>query len=356
MSRPRATKKAKSLLVAESDAMRVVADAIEELADGNGPVLVLGEHGVGREMVARILHFSSSRRAGEFVTVRAGSAPKLLFADAPDAASEATLSAASGGTLLIKDLCELPRLGQRRLLKVVAPGAARRRSSKSRRYDVRVIGSSDMDLDVVAEAGVFLERLYECFDARKIEVPPLRERIADIPPLAALLIRTYGREVGRNRMTLSTRAYERLVKYPWPGNVAELKGIARRLVFRAKKSRIEAGDVDAVLPTVAERVPLEEMSFEEMVQSKLTTFLRRIDGYPLTGLYEDVMNRVERPLIELVMKSTGGNQLRAAEILGVNRNTLRRKLGEHGLRARLKSKTTMSASGASKSPASRRRS
>ena len=354
MSRSRATKKAKSLLVAESDAMRLVADAIEEFADSNDPVLVLGEHGVGREMVARILHFSSSRRCGEFVTVGAGSAPKLLFADSPDAASEATLSAAHGGTLLIKDLCELPRMGQRRLLKVVRPTAARRRNKPSK-YDVRVVGSSDMDLDVAADAGVFMDSLYECFNARKIEVPPLRDRVADIPPLAALLIRGYGRETGRNRMTLSTRAYERLVKYPWPGNVAELKGIARRLVFRARKSRIEAGDVDAVLPTVAERVPLEEMSFEDMVQSKLAAFLRRVDGYPVTGLYEDVINRVERPLLELVMKSTGGNQLRAAEILGVNRNTLRRKLSEHGLRARLKGKAGIGPAATTKQRTSRRR-
>jgi two-component system nitrogen regulation response regulator GlnG len=135
-------------------------------------------------------------------------------------------------------------------------------------------------------------------------------------------------------MTLSSRAYERLVSYPWPGNVAELKGIARRLVYRAKRSRIEAGDVDAVLPAVAERVPLEQMSLEEMVRSKLAAFLRRVDGYPLSGLYDDVIARVEKPMLELVMKATGGNQLKAAELLGVNRNTLRRKLTEHGLLAR----------------------
>jgi two-component system nitrogen regulation response regulator GlnG len=206
-----------------------------------------------------------------------------------------------------------------------------------------------MDLDVAVEAGVFAGKLYDALNARKIEVPPLRERVADIAPLAALLIREYGRQIGRNRMTLSTRAYERLIKYPWPGNVAELKGIARRLVLRAKKSRIEAGDVDVVLPTVAERVPLEEMSFEQMVESKLASFLRRIDGYPVTNLYDDVITRVERPLLELVMKSTGSNQVRAAEILGVNRNTLRRKLGEHDMLVKGKRKGTKAAQAKSRS-------
>lgn len=314
--------------------MRAVVTAIEEYADNDQPVLIVGEHGSGRELVARILHRSSRRANGELVTVRAALVPKILFGDHADAASDATLRAAEGGTVLVKDLSELTRAAQRRLLSVVR---SRSRAGKST-YDVRIVGSSERDLDLAVEAGLFNRNLYDALAARKIVVPPLRERVADIAPLAAQLIREYGREAGRNRMTVSTRAHERLVKYPWPGNAAELKSIARRLVFRATKNRIEAGDVDAVLPTVAERVPLEEMSFEEMVRSKLTTFLRRVEGYPVSGLYEDVIARVERPMLELVMASTGGNQVRAAEILGVNRNTLRRKLAEHGLTARMRTR------------------
>lgn len=325
MARTRAGKKALAHLVAESAAMREVVAAVERFtaADVPVPVLVLGEHGSGRELIARILHHANPRRRGAFVTVHGGSPPQQLFRDGAGAASLSTLSQAAGGSLLIKDLCELPRAGQRRLEQVVATRAAE--------LDVLVIGSCDTDLSFAVEAGVFGEALFARFAERTIVVPPLRERADDIPPLSAQLIREYGREIGKNRMTLSTRAYERLVKYPWPGNVAELKGIARRLVYRAKQSRIEAGDVDAVLPAVAERVPLEQMSLEEMVRSKLTAFLRRVDGYPLSGLYGDVISRVEKPMLELVMKSTGGNQLKAAEILGVNRNTLRRKLTEHGM-------------------------
>ncbi len=309
--------------------MRAVVRAVEEYGDSDEPVLIVGEHGSGRELVARILHRSSRRADGELVTVRAALVPKILFGDHADAASEATLRAAEGGTILVKDLSELTRAAQRRLLGVVR---SRVRGSKGK-YDVRIVGSSERDLDLAVEAGLFNRNLYDALAARKIVVPPLRERVADIAPLAASLIREYGREAGRNRMTVSTRAHERLVKYPWPGNAAELKSIARRLVFRATKNRIEAGDVDAVLPTVAERVPLEEMSFEEMVRSKLNTFLRRVEGYPVSGLYEDVIARVERPMLELVMAATGGNQVRAAEILGLNRNTLRRKLAEHGMTA-----------------------
>ena len=138
-------------------------------------------------------------------------------------------------------------------------------------------------------------------------------------------------EVGRDRMNVSTRAHARLVKYPWPGNVAELKSIARRLVVRVTRSRLEAGDVDEVLPVVAERVPLEDLAFEEMVKSKLAGLLARIDGYPVHDLYEKVLARVERPLFDLVLVHTGGNQLKAAEILGLNRNTLRKKLADLGI-------------------------
>jgi len=156
-------------------------------------------------------------------------------------------------------------------------------------------------------------------------------RVADIPTLFDRWVRHYGDEVGRDRMSVSSRAHGRLVKYPGPGNVAELKGIARRLVVRGGGAKIEAGDVDEVLPVVAERVPLEDLAFEEMVKSKLAGLLARIDGYPVHDLYDKVLARVERPLFDLVLAHTGGNQLKAAEILGLNRNTLRKKLADLGI-------------------------
>jgi len=336
MSRLRSTKRAKSLLVAESQAMQRVVDQTEALADSSAPVLILGEPGTGRELIARVLHFAGSRRGRRIVSINAGSTAESLFRDGVEAASQATLRAASGGTLVIKNLCELPRSGQRRLLAAL-------RADDGETADVRFVGSSDPDLEAAVAAGIFADELHRRFEANKIEVPPLRERAADIPVLAAQLIRDYGREIGRAKMTLSTRAHERLVKYPWPGNVAELKGVARRLVYRAAKTRIEADEVDAVLPQIAERVPLEDMPFEQMVACKLGAFLRRMDGYPVSSLYADVITRVERPMLELVMTSTGGNQVRAAEILGVNRATLRRKLDEHGMLGRKRTRAAVRA-------------
>src|SRR5204862_6784149 len=157
-----------------------------------------------------------------------------------------------------------------------------------------------------------------------------------LPALLERWIKHYALEIGRPKPSIATRALERLAGYPWPGNVAELKSIARRLVVRVTRSKIEAGDVDEVLPVVASRVPLEDLAFEEMVKSKLAGLLARIDGYPVHDLYEKVLARVERPLFDLVLAHTGGNQLKAAEILGLNRNTLRKKLADLGMESKKK--------------------
>jgi two-component system nitrogen regulation response regulator GlnG len=175
---------------------------------------------------------------------------------------------------------------------------------------------------------------YELFRPRQIEVPPLRDRLDDLPALFERWIKHYSAEVARTKPSVSTRAIQRLTDYPWPGNVAELKSIARRLVVRVTRAKIEAGDVDEILPVVAARVPLEDLAFEEMVKAKLAGLLARIDGYPVHDLYEKVVARVERPLFDLVLAHTGGNQLKAAEILGLNRNTLRKKLADLGIAQR----------------------
>ena len=312
--------KAKDFLVAESAAMRAVADQVVEYAHGDAPVMITGEHGVDRELVARVLHQASPRATGRFVAVR----PTFEGADVPthagdDACERArrALKAAAGGTLLVKDVSDLSAPSQKTLKRAI-----RDRNE----CECQVVATADVDVDHAVDAQIVSRDFYELFAAHRIEVPPLRDRIDDLPILFERWIKHYSAEVGRQKPTISTRAHERLAAYPWPGNVAELKSIARRLVVRVSRSRIEAGDVDEVLPKVAQRVPMEDLAFEEMVKAKLGALLARIDGYPVHDLYDTVVARVERPLFELVLAHTGGNQVKAAEILGLNRNTLRKKL------------------------------
>jgi two-component system nitrogen regulation response regulator GlnG len=286
--------------------------------------------------VARVLHRRGPRSASRFVAVRP------TFEDAPtspspggsgrdgDACERAhrALRAASGGTLLVKDVSDLSAIAQRTLRRAIRD---RRERDADEVFDVQVVATADLDLDRAVDAAIVSPEFYALFEARRIDVPPLRDRSEDLPELFERWIKHYAAEVGRSKPTVSSRAYARLTAYPWPGNVAELKSISRRLVVRVTRSKIEAGDVDEVLPVVAERVPLEDLAFEEMVKSKLAGLLARIDGYPVHDLYEKVLARVERPLFDLVLAHTGGNQLKAAEILGLNRNTLRKKLADLGI-------------------------
>jgi two-component system, NtrC family, nitrogen regulation response regulator GlnG len=325
--------RANDFLVADSKAMRAVAEQVEAYADGDKPVLICGEHGTGRELVARVLHQRGPRGRGRFVAVRptfeGGDVPSRAGDDACERARLA-LSAAAGGTLLVKDVSDMSAPSQRTLRRAI------RDRKQPEAPDVHVVATADVDVDHAVEARIVSRDLYELFAARRIEVPPLRERIEDLPALFERWIKHYAAEVGRTKPTVSSRAYARLAAYPWPGNVAELKSISRRLLVRVSRSRIEAGDVDEVLPVVATRVPLEDLAFEEMVKSKLAGLLARIDGYPVSDLYEKVLARVERPLFDLVLAHTGGNQVKAAEILGLNRNTLRKKLADLGMQQKKK--------------------
>lgn len=322
--------RATDFLVAQSKAMRAVVERLAAFADGDAPVLICGEHGTGRELVARVLHQRGPRGGGRFVAVR----PTFEGADVPavagdDACQRArrALVAAAGGTLLVKDLSDLSARSQKTLKRAI-----RDRRGGPDAPDVHVVATADVDVEHAVTADIVARDFYDLFAARRIEVPPLRERADDLPTLFDRWVRHYATETGRARPTVSTRAHDRLCAYSWPGNVAELKSIARRLMVRVRGSRVEAGDVDEVLPTVATRVPLEDLAFEEMVKAKLAGLLARIDGYPVSDLYDKVLARVERPLFDLVLAHTGGNQVKAAEILGLNRNTLRKKLSGFGMK------------------------
>ena len=329
--------RANDFLVADSKAMRAVVDRVTAYADGDAPVLICGEHGTGRELVARVLHQRGPRGRGRFVAVR----PTFEGADVPhapgdDACERAhrALRAAAGGTLLVKDVSDLSAPSQKTLRRAIRDRRDRRDTGEV--HDVHVVATADIDLDRAVDAQIVSRDLYELFAARRIEVPPLRDRGEDLPQLFERWVKHYAAEIARSKPTISSRAHQRLAAYPWPGNVAELKSIARRLIVRVARTRIEAGDVDEVLPVVAARVPLEDLAFEDMVKAKLAGLLARIDGYPVHDLYDKVVARVERPLFDLVLAHTGGNQLKAAEILGLNRNTLRKKLAELGMASRKK--------------------
>ncbi len=311
------------LLHGQSQAISDVRDQVTNAIAEDVPVLIEGERGTGRERVARVIHQSGARCARRFV---------VLMTDEPPADIDRTFSKADGGTILVKDIACADRSLERRLLKSLR---ARSRGEEN----VRLVGVTSIDLSRAVADELFDSELFQQLSLRKIVLVPLRRRSEDIAQLASRFAREAGEELGRGKLAIASRAVDRLAAYSWPGNVAELKDVIGRAAFRAhahRSAKIEPADVDAELPTIEERVPLEQLSFEEMVRAKIRGLLDRMAGYPVEDLYTAVIERVERPLIELVLSKSEGSQLKAAKVLGLDRNTLRKKMAQLGLKPRRK--------------------
>jgi two-component system, NtrC family, nitrogen regulation response regulator GlnG len=312
-------------LLGSSAPMVELRDRVKEAAAEESPVLIEGERGTGRERVARLLHEIGPRKNHDFVRVDPDED------DEPPRVDD-QLVRANGGTLLVKEIAHVGRGPQRKLLRAIKRGPGRdNKGATSEFCDVRVIAATGVDLSRAVADELFDAELFERLGTLRIALPPLRRRTEDVPLLLDHFGRCEAREIGSDRLAFSTRALDKLTAYSWPGNVAELRDVVRRLCLRKRRGHVELADVEAVLPPVEERVPVEQLSFEEMVRAKIRALLQRMEGYPIEDLYEEVISRVERPLIELVLERTGNNQLKAAEILGLNRNTLRKKIAERNV-------------------------
>jgi two-component system nitrogen regulation response regulator GlnG len=303
--------------------MTELRERVKDAAAIDQPLLIEGERGTGRERVARLMHEIGPRKQHGFVRVDPDD-------DDEPPRVDAELARANGGTLLVKEVAHVGRGGQKKLVRAIRRNTARGGAS-GEFCDVRVIAATGVDLARAVADELFDAELYERLGALRIALPPLRRRPEDVPLLLDHFGRTEAREVGTDRLQFGPRAIDKLTAYSWPGNVAELRDVVRRLCLRRRRGLVELADVEAVLPPVEERVPVEQLSFEEMVRAKIRALLQRMEGYPLEDLYDEVISRVERPLIELVLERTGGSQIKAAEILGLNRNTLRKKIAERNV-------------------------
>jgi two-component system nitrogen regulation response regulator GlnG len=334
-------------LYGRSPAMQRVFKSIGRAAPSPHAVLITGESGTGKELVARILHQESARADGPFVAMNAAAIPaELLEADlfghargaftGAAGARSGKFHAAAGGTLFLDEIGEMPLSLQAKLLRVLEsksffPVGADREVQ----VDVRIVAATNRDLAEEARAGRFRGDLYYRLNVLQLELPPLRDRLDDIPLLAEWLLEKNAREHGGPRRELSAEAMDWLRDYTWPGNVRELENMLVRASTFAQGPVIRAEDLAG--PTAASgRRPgsAPEESFEDMARRRLAPVVR---SFPEPGkgqrsdLHPLAVGTVERVLLELVLQRMGGNQLKAAKLLGINRNTLKRKLDEHGV-------------------------
>ena len=326
-------------LIGRSAPMQEVYRTLARLVGAELTVLILGESGTGKELAARALHDLGRRRDGKFVVVHLAATPRErveaeLFGPGPDTTGK--LVEADGGTLFLDEIADLPVRAQATFLRVIDGSERAMNPRTGRRADARLIAATNRDLGALIRQGLFREDLFFRLNVAPLRLPPLRERLDDIADLARAFLLRAHRE-GLPLKTIDSAAVDRLKRHAWPGNVRELENLMRRVAALYAEDPITARIVDreiqehAAPAAQADAPPTLEMLVERGLSGE---FVGGPDGLPRPGLYDRVLEQVERPLITMTLAATRGNQVRAAEILGLNRNTLRKKITDLGIKVR----------------------
>ena len=331
-------------LIGRSPAMQDVYRTLARLMATDLTVTISGESGTGKELVARALHDYGKRRSGPFVAVNMAAIPRELieselFGHEKGAFTGATTRSmgrfeqADGGTLFLDEIGDMPPEAQTRLLRVLQQGEYTTVGGRTPiRTDVRIIAATNRELRQLIHQGLFREDLFYRLNVVPIRLPPLRERSDDVPDLVRHFINR-AIEEGLPPKVIDQDAMTRLMRYRWPGNVRELENLVRRLAALYAEEVIGPAVIEAELSVSASEPSSSESPSSESIGAAVEWHLQRyfdahLHDLPPHGLYDRVLREVERPLIELCLSATRGNQLRAADLLGMNRNTLRKKIRE----------------------------
>ncbi|AWW74791.1 nitrogen regulation protein NR(I) [Erythrobacter sp. KY5] len=324
-------------LVGRSPAMQGVYRMITRVLRNDLTVLVTGESGTGKELVAEAIHQLGSRRTGPFVAVNTAAIPQdlvesELFGHEKGAFTGAVAQAigkfeqANGGTLFLDEIGDMPAEAQTRLLRALQSGRIRRVGGRQEiAVDVRIIAATNRDLAPMITAGKFREDLFYRLNVVPIELPSLRERREDIEVLSQHFL-SQAVEDGLPRRQLTPSAIERLEERNWRGNVRELRNVIYRLALMSREDAIDASSLNDIL---GDEAPFHSEGTEGRggIAAALDIWLAKEEPAPGT-VYSSAIAAFEKPLIEHALGETGGNQLRAAKLLGINRNTLRKRISE----------------------------
>jgi two-component system, NtrC family, nitrogen regulation response regulator GlnG len=342
---PPAEEEAEDLpLIGRSPPMQEVYRVIARLMGTDLTVTIVGESGTGKELVARALHNYGKRRDGPFVAINMAAIPRELIESelfghekgaftGANARSMGRFEQAQGGTLFLDEIGDMPIDAQTRLLRVLQEGEFTAVGGRVPiRADVRIIAATHHDLRQLIRQGLFREDLFYRLNVAPVRLPPLRERAADIPALVRHFTAQAVQE-GLPFKRLDERAMERLRAYRWPGNVRELENLVRRLAALYSQEVIDVASVEVELGDASSSPNGSDAPSGEGLSSAVEHHIRGYfaahkGGLPSAGLYDRILREVERPLIVLTLVATRGNQIKAAHLLGLNRNTLRKKIRE----------------------------
>lgn len=303
-------------LVGRTPAMQTLYRLVARVMNTDLPVLVTGESGTGKSLIARAIHDFSDRRTLPFVVV---SASDLATMEGP----ASVISRAKNGSILFDEVGDLDEEAQARVVRMLdsftdnAP---------------RIMATSQANLSTKMESGAFRQDLYYRLGGVSVAVPSLRERVDDIPLLAEHFFQKAERE-GLNLRRFTADALDMVRSYSWPGNVRQLENTIRRLVLTSPEEEITRAEVETVLGNQPAMEPLQGGGDGEKLSASVAKHLRRyfdLHGgvLPPPGLYQRILKEVELPLIEIALDAVGGNQAKCADLLGINRNTLRKKIND----------------------------
>ncbi|WP_333794171.1 nitrogen regulation protein NR(I) [Hyphomicrobium sp.] len=329
-------------LIGRSPAMQEIYRALARLTQTDLTVMIQGESGTGKELVARVLHDYGKRRQGPFVAINMAAIPRELIESelfghekgaftGAQARSPGRFEQAEGGTLFLDEIGDMPLEAQTRLLRVLQQGEYTTVGGRTPiRTNVRIVAATHRDLRAQIQQGLFREDLYYRLNVVPLRLPPLRERVDDIGDLVRHFLRQAARE-GLGQKSIETAAIERLKAHPWPGNVRELENFVRRVGALYAEETLTRQIIDQeladVLPAAGRADDGEPSDLSELVERHLTHYFAGFGkDLPPPGLYDRVIRQVEQPLLSAALVATRGNQIRAAELLGLNRNTLRSRI------------------------------
>jgi two-component system nitrogen regulation response regulator GlnG len=301
-------------LVGRTQVMQALYRLVARVMNTDLPVLISGESGTGKSLIAKAIHDFSDRRNLPFLTVTGADLREL---EGP----ARVMARVKGGTLLIDEIGDIEEEIQARIVRMMdAPGD----------HVPRFMATSQSDLTAAMDAGTMRQDLYYRLSGALIHVPALRERVDDIPLLADHFLNRAVRE-GAPTRKLSEEAAELFRVYSWPGNVRQLENAVRRLVLTSRADQIARTEVEVVLGSQPEMEPVLGGGDTEKLSASTARHLRRYfdlhgNMLPPPGLYTRILREVETPLIEIALDATGGNQAKCADLLGINRNTLRKKI------------------------------
>lgn len=328
------------VFLGRSPAMQHLFRTLGRVAASDLTVLITGESGTGKELVAQILHRQSRRTDKPFVAINTAAIPsELLEAElfghekgaftGADRARVGHFEQADGGTLFLDEIGDMPSSLQVKLLRVLEEGVIQRIGGREDRHvNVRLLAATHQNLQQKIDAGTFREDLFYRLNVIPVHIPPLRDRKDDIPQLAKYMLDTAGRELGMEPPILLDEAIGLLQSYDWPGNVRELKNVMRRLALLTPGAAITLSDVALALGHQNSHNDDEE-TLSDAVDRCMRNYLNQLGHAEAENMYKHLMEEVEPPLLMLVMAHCKGNQIKAAQVLGLNRNTVRKLLRQY---------------------------